>query len=126
MKGKCIGRSKEQAVHKRHQNGETAVDISRALGISPNTVRRCIERLVSFCEGRRPSPYSGNWKPAQSVPGYVPTPEEIAEECAKIRAKWTPAEERKRRVCKPSELEIAEVIRHPRGIHVIRRDVGRR
>lgn len=28
-------------------------------------------------------------KPSGSI-NYVPTPEEIAEECAKIRASWTP------------------------------------
>jgi|GEM_PF-6827862 len=87
MKGKCIGRAKEQAVHKRHQNGENAMNISRALNISPSTVRRCIERLVEFREGRRPSPYSGNWKPARSVPEYQPTPEEIAKGCAEALRK---------------------------------------
>jgi hypothetical protein len=31
------------------------------------------------------------------VPSYEPTPEEIARECARIRATWPPEEERRRR-----------------------------
>ena len=36
---------------------------------------------------------------------YMPTPEEIAEECAKLRATWSKRTERERRVVKSVEVE---------------------
>ena len=121
-----IKQAQEQAIHSLHANGVSHEKISRQTGITLGSVRRCLERLEAFKRGFRETPYAVKPPPPQSVPGYEPTEEEIAEACAKIQAGWTPAAERKRRVCKSSEIEIAEVIRHPHGIHVIRRDVGRR
>lgn len=42
-------------------------------------------------------------------PQYMPTPEQIAEECRKIRETWTPREWELRQVGKPRPVETREV-----------------
>jgi len=43
--------------------------------------------------------------PNEKAPHYTPTPEQIAAECARIRAGWTPHETERRTVVKNGHAE---------------------
>jgi len=126
MAKRALSRSQEQAVHKRHRAGDSQSAIAYRMNVNPNTVRRCIERLEAYEKGFRESPYAIAETPAQMVARYVPTEEEIAAACLDIQKTWTPAEERRRRVCSPSELDVTTVVFAPRGRRVMRQELAKR
>ena len=122
-----IQKATEQKIHRRIEMGRTQASIARELHLPKATVQRAAERWHDWKCGRRPSPYACETATPQSVAAYTPSQEKIAEECEKIRAGWTPAEERSRRVVKGNEfLDITTIVFAPRGRHVQRREVGKR
>lgn len=79
-------------------NSHCVTDSYVGIVVSRKTVRESTYYLVEH-DGRRRWRYQGHIS-------YVPTAEQIAIECAKIRLEWGPVEERKRRgVTRDDEVE---------------------
>ena len=89
----AVSESQRNLIVARYRLGVRPGDIARELiGVDYHDVRRVL-REAELTE----------------QPDYVPSPMRIRIECAKIRNRWTPAEERSRRAIRPTPpVEVRE------------------
>jgi len=123
--GKPLTVEEQKRVHSRLRNGDTYGQISRAVGVSENAIKKCNDRLRDFKRGLRDSPYaSGHY--ADDVGSYMPTEEQIKAACAEIQETWTETQRASRCGENVEPVEVARISIGQRGKRVVRKNSEQR